>query len=62
MKAQAAVRAWNENKVGGKSLFCYLSEVGKEVNTSALWVEYHFEDSVVRIYNDGSKSYWLNPL
>ena len=60
MQAQQAVKNWH-GLTG--SLMGYLSEVSKEVNSSSPWVEYLFEDSVVRIWEDGSKSYWrLNPL
>ena len=57
MQAQQAVKKWTMNKTG--SLMGYLSTISKEVNSSSPWVDYEFEDSVVRLWEDGSKSYWL---
>jgi len=63
MQAIQAVKEWTMTRPVGGSLMGYLAGLSKEVNSSAPWVDYEFEDSCVRIWEDGSKSYWrLNPL
>jgi len=59
MEAKQAVKKWQTLKTG--SLMGYLSEVGHEVNSSSPWVDYLIGDSFVRLWEDGSKSYWLKP-
>ena len=58
MKAKQAVKDW-KGLTG--SLMGYLAGLSKEVNYCSPWVDYEFEESVVRLWEDGSKSYWLKP-